>query len=87
MLRPGLQDDVTRIFSDPLSIQVPDGQTDLIELGLLDSLALVELLHELEQRFAVEIPLDDFDVESFRTVESIAAYVAQLGASADAHAA
>lgn len=63
------------IFRDSLAVEVPDVTTDVIETGLLDSLALVTLLFELEQEFEITIPLDDLDVESLRTVERIVSFV------------
>ena len=66
---------IRSIFRDSLAVEVPDVTTDVIETGLLDSLALVTLLFELEQEFEITIPLDDLDLESLRTVERIVAFV------------
>jgi methoxymalonate biosynthesis acyl carrier protein len=66
------------LFRHTLNIDVPSSQTDLIQTGLLDSLALVELLLELEREFDVSIPLQDLDIENFRTVERIGAFVESL---------
>jgi D-alanine--poly(phosphoribitol) ligase subunit 2 len=63
------------IFRDVLNVVVPAPDTDLIETGLLDSLALVELLFEIEQRFGVDLALDDLDIENFRTLERLTAVV------------
>ena len=54
---------------------MPSPDTDLIESGLLDSLALVSLLAEIEREFGFELPLDTLEVDDFRTVESAASYV------------
>ena len=54
--------------------------TDLIEAGLLDSLALVTLIVALEDEFAVALPLDDFDVDRFRSVDAMSAFLAAAGA-------
>ena len=35
---------ICRLFADHLAIEVPNAETDLIEIGLLDSLAMVDLL-------------------------------------------
>ena len=40
--------------------------------ALIDSLALVTLLFELEREFDVRVPLETLDVEDFRTLASIA---------------
>jgi acyl carrier protein len=66
---------IQRIFSEALSSEVPSPTTDIVEAGLLDSLALVTLLFEIEQQFQITIPLDELDIESLRTVEQIAGMV------------
>ena len=58
-------DRVQRLFVETLNLQVPSPETDLIEGGLLDSLALVELIFALEE----------LDIDSFRTVGRIAEFV------------
>jgi D-alanine--poly(phosphoribitol) ligase subunit 2 len=68
---------VQLLIRDALSVDVPDGDTDLIESGLLDSLALVTLIVEIEQEFGVELPLDDFDVNRFRSVQRIAEFLTE----------
>ncbi len=70
-----ITDRVRRIFSDSLSVQVPANDTDLIDGGLLDSLALVELLFQVEREFGIEVSFDDLDIENFRTVERIAQFI------------
>ncbi len=66
---------VTDLLRDRLSVDVADADTDLIELGLLDSLALVMLIAAIEETFACELPLDDFDIEHFRSVERICQFL------------
>jgi acyl carrier protein len=69
--------EVQRLFRETLNVEVPSLDTDVIETGLLDSLALVELLAAIEEQFQIQLPLDGLEVESFRTVETIAAFIAQ----------
>ena len=80
-IKPAADETVSRIESllrEVLAI-TPDGiDDDLIESGLLDSMALVELLHAIEQEFAVELPLEDLDVDLLRSVRGIASYVGNL---------
>ncbi len=71
---------VLRLFGDELSIDVASPTTDLIETGLLDSLALVELIAAIEQEFQVDLALDALEIDSFRSVESISAFVETLHA-------
>ncbi len=68
-------DRVQRLFVETLNMSAPAPDADLIESGVLDSLALVELLFSLEREFGVTIPLEELDIDSFRTVESIARLV------------
>jgi acyl carrier protein len=73
---------IERIFRQVLSIEVPSVSTDLIAAGLLDSLALVTLLYEIEQEFDISVPLENLDIEGLRTVARIAALVESLASSA-----
>lgn len=71
-------DRIDRIFREALNVEVPSSTTDIIDAGLLDSLALVTLLFEVEQEFDLRIPLDGLDIEGLRTVERIAALIERL---------
>lgn len=79
---PELRERIGGIIRGALSIEVPSHETDLIETGLLDSLALVTLIAELEQSFGIELPLDDFDVNDFRSIDRMARFVAASGGAA-----
>lgn len=70
---------VHQLFVEALTMDVPSPDTDLIETGRLDSLALVELLFALEQRFGVDLALGELDVENFRTLRRIGDFVAAQG--------
>ena len=75
MATEAVTDRVQRLFVEALNIQVPSPDTDLIDGGLLDSLALVELLFAIEREFDVSIPLEDLDIDTFRTARGIAGFV------------
>ena len=66
---------LTRIFPEVLHVDPPPVDADLFENGLIDSLAFVELLMKLEQEFGVSVAVDDLEIENFRTIERIAAFV------------
>lgn len=70
-----MTDRVQRLFVETLNVEVPSPDTDLIEGGLLDSLALVELLFALEREFAVTIALENLDIDTFRSIRTIAEFV------------
>lgn len=70
------------LFRDVLNVDVPAPGTDLIETGMLDSLALVELLFEIEQRFGIDLVLEELDIEDFRTLERLAAVLGSQAGTA-----
>jgi D-alanine--poly(phosphoribitol) ligase subunit 2 len=69
------QDRIAGLIHGALGVDVPGHDVDLIETGLLDSLAVVSLITEIEGDFGFELPLDDFDLDAFRSVERMAAFV------------
>jgi acyl carrier protein len=62
-------------FSEKLSVQISSIDANLVQTGILDSLALVELLAYIEKEFETEIPLDDVGIEDFHSIAKIAEYV------------
>ena len=63
------------IFSDILLREVDSPTTDLLDTGILDSMALVELLASLEQKFSLTLNIIDLDLENFRSIQSIGEFV------------
>jgi acyl carrier protein len=83
-MNPGADESVQRVqglMKDVLAITPAGIDQDLLESGLLDSMALIELLYAIEQEFTVELPLEDLDVDRLRSVRGIASYVEQLRAA------
>lgn len=78
-----LEERIQALIRDVLQVEVPTRETDLIATGLLDSLGLVSLITEIELDLDFELPLDEFDVDSFRNVEQIAGYVAGFLSTSD----
>ena len=70
-----LHDQFRAFFSEKLSVEVSSVDTDLVQTGILDSLALVELLAYIEKEFGTEISLDDIEIEDFHSIAKIAEYV------------
>jgi len=67
-----LQTELLRLFSERLDAEVPSNTTDLFETGILDSQRFVELLLHIEQKFDVEISIEQFEIANFRSIEGIA---------------
>lgn len=76
----GVKHRITNWFSSRLSLEIPSPEIDLFETGVLDSLSFVELLLHLEQEFGIRITLEELEIDHFRSVDRIAAFV--LGDSA-----
>jgi acyl carrier protein len=72
-----VENEVAKIFSQKLHVDVPSRHSDLFEAGILDSLHLVELILELEQQFCVRISVGETDLENFCTIERISLVLAR----------
>lgn len=70
---------VLEIFRDALDIEVGGLDVDVIDVGLLDSLGLVMLVAEIEERHGITIPFESLEVDEFRTVRSIARLLEREG--------
>jgi D-alanine--poly(phosphoribitol) ligase subunit 2 len=74
-----LESQITGFFATKLHATVPSPDADLVEAGILDSLALIELVMFLSQDLQVDVPLDDID--GFRSIRRIAGLVAAAARS------
>jgi acyl carrier protein len=81
MNHDGMQTDarILELIRDRLNIDVADVDVDMIETGVLDSLALVTLITAIEDALSCELPLDDFDIENFRSARRISQYLETSG--------
>jgi acyl carrier protein len=75
---------LTELFARKLNLEVASVDLDLVETGLLDSLSLVELLAQLEETFGVSISADDLELEHFRSIASIAGFLARRAPASEA---
>ncbi|MDN5852084.1 MAG: acyl carrier protein [Actinomycetia bacterium] len=73
---------VMDLIRDNLNISVDDPDLDLVDAGLLDSLGVVILITTLEEKLLYTFPLDDLELDSFRSVRRLAAYLDAAGALA-----
>jgi acyl carrier protein len=64
--------EVQGLLQQQLNIEPPEPSVDIIETGLLDSLALVELLFSIEHELGVEIPVDRLELDDLRSISAIA---------------
>jgi len=75
--RDRLQQEIATIFVERFDTRLASDDVDLIETGLVDSVKIVELVLELEQRFGVSLPFEDLEIEDFRTVPRLAERIAR----------
>ncbi len=76
--RKGLVEDIRLVLRDDLNVLVDSPNVDLIESGLVDSVGLVELILQLEERFEVSLPMDALEIDDFRSLQSIADMITRL---------
>jgi betaine-aldehyde dehydrogenase len=67
---------VARLFLEQLHVEVASFDDDLLKAGILDSLQFVELLMRLEKEFGFTVSIEDLEIDDFRSIERIAAYIA-----------
>lgn len=59
------------------SVNIPHLNDDdnLFESGIANSLFAVQLMTFLERTFAIEVEMDDLDIENFKSLSATAAFV------------
>lgn len=55
---------------------IEDGD-DVFALGFVNSLVALQLVHFLEQEFRIAVEDDDLDLDNFRSVDAIDAFLAR----------
>jgi acyl carrier protein len=59
------------IFADSLHVELPPDEAGLISGGFVDSLALVELLLQIEKEFGVSPDFELLEIEDFESLTAI----------------
>lgn len=65
---------VHAIFRDKLHLDI-DEDTDIMAAGVLDSMAFVQLIVELEEAFDLSVDVATMSLEDFRTMRRITRYI------------
>jgi acyl carrier protein len=74
-----------RFVSDELlNGEAIDPDENLLADGVVDSLGMMRLVAFIEDAFGVSIPPEHFTIENFRTIDSIARYLASSAGGASA---
>jgi len=68
----GVERQLLALVSKRVNVEIPSVETDLIEAGIMDSLALVDLLLRIEEEFGVRVPLEELKIDDLRSVAGLA---------------
>lgn len=68
----GIERQLLALVSKRVNMEIPSAETDLIEVGIIDSLALVDLLLRIEEEFGVRVPLEELEIDDLRSVAGLA---------------
>lgn len=70
--------DLHRLFREQLQVEVPDNDLNLMENGIIDSLALVNLITVVEEEFQVSISLETIDLQRFESINKLNELILEL---------
>lgn len=74
--RRELEERLAETLAEVLHVDVPSRETDLIRTGRLDSVGLVDLLLRLERHYGVHVEMENLEIDQFRSLGAITAFVA-----------
>jgi acyl carrier protein len=76
-----LASEVWALLAEKLTVHVASLDTDLLETGVLDSLAVVRLLVQIEERFGLTVEMEDLEIEDLRSIRSITRLISRRNAT------
>jgi acyl carrier protein len=68
---------ILEIFVECFDTRLASAEVDLLEARLVDSVKLVDLVLQIEQRFGVTLNFEELEIEDFRNVARIAERIAR----------
>ena len=74
-----LHEQLQKLFREKLHLDVPADDTDLVDTGLIDSLQFVQLIVHLEEDFGLQVSMEDLNIDHFRSLATIAAFLRSHG--------
>ena len=70
-----IRETVRRFIVRSTSISKLDGDNNLFESGIVNSLFAVQLMTFIEKTFAIEVGMDDLDIDNFKSLNAATAFV------------
>lgn len=77
----GLAGEIGTLIQETLMVKPGSPNEDMVAAGVLDSLTLIQLLVNLEEHFAVTIPLSELEIDDISSITSLARLVASRKAA------
>jgi len=71
----GIKETVKRFILSSISMTDLDDDENLFESGIVNSLFAVQLMTFIEKTFAIEVAMDDLDIENFKSLNATTAFV------------
>jgi D-alanine--poly(phosphoribitol) ligase subunit 2 len=76
--REGLVTGIRSVLHDHLHVVVDSPDANLLDAGLVDSIGLVELIIQLEDRFGMALPMESLELDDLRSINTIADLITRL---------
>ena len=80
----GIRETVRDFISSSIAIARFGDDDNLFERGIVNSLFAVQLMTFVEKAFALDVGVDDLDIENFKSVNATTAFVARKNAGRNA---
>lgn len=74
-LKNEIEQFVKNVLEEASGENIDDNAMLLLEEEILDSVSILYLVSELEDKYEIQIPLDDVVEKNFKNIESIVEYV------------
>ena len=71
----GIKETVRRFILSSIDFTYLDDDDNLFESGIVNSLFAVQLMTFIEKTFAIEVGMDDLDIENFKSLNATTAFV------------
>jgi acyl carrier protein len=76
----GVKESVKRFILSSINITHLGDDDNLFESGIVNSLFAVQLMTFMEKTFAIEVEMDDLDIENFKSLNAATAFVVRKNA-------